>query len=143
MFSSIAALSPSGGSTERWPDAMEFTQLSGFVTLSDGVDSPHFINVLLDNLEIEGNGSADLAAGAFDYRLAFTLLPDARTPALEINDAHVGRPWPVICAATLAAPSAQFCGPDFAAVRELFNQPQESTTPLQQPPLSVPADTAN
>jgi hypothetical protein len=129
VFSSIAALSPAGGSTEAWPDRISFEQLSGFVILASGIDAPHRVNLLMDNLEIEGSGTLDSASGDFDYRLSFTLLDDARVEPLQINDAHRGKPWPVNCVANLGAAASQFCGPDFVGVRELFATPSRSQAP--------------
>ena len=129
VFSSIAALSPAGGSTEAWPDRLSFEQLSGFVILASGIDAPHRLNLLMDNLEIEGSGTLNSASGDFDYRLAFTLLDDARVEPLQINDAHRGKPWPVNCVANLGAAANQFCSPDFAGVRELFAAPSRSQAP--------------
>ena len=129
VFSSIAALSPAGGSTEAWPDRLSFEQLSGFVILASGIDAPHRLNLLMDNLEIEGSGTLNSASGDFDYRLAFTLLDDARVEPLQINDAHRGKPWPVNCVANLGAAASQFCSPDFAGVRELFAAPSRSQAP--------------
>ena len=129
VFSSIAALSPAGGSTEAWPDRISFEQLSGFVILASGIDAPHRLNLLMDNLEIEGSGTLDSTSGDFDYRLAFTLLDNARVEPLRINDAHRGKPWPVNCVANLGAAASQFCSPDFAGVRELFAAPSRSQAP--------------
>ncbi len=129
VFSSIAALSPAGGSTEAWPDRLSFEQLSGFVVLASGIDAPHRVNLLMDNLEIEGSGTLNSASGDFDYRLAFTLLDDARVEPLQINDAHRGKPWPVNCVANLGAAASQFCSPDFVGVRELFAAPSHSQAP--------------
>ena len=129
VFSSIAALSPAGGSTEAWPDRLSFEQLSGFVILASGIGAPHRVNLLMDNLEIEGSGAIDSASGDFDYRLAFTLLDDARVEPLQINDAHRGKPWPVNCVANLGAAASQFCSPDFAGVRKLFAAPSRSQAP--------------
>ena len=129
VFSSIAALSPAGGSTEAWPDRISFEQLSGFVILASGIDAPHRLNLLMDNLEIEGSGTLDSTSGDFDYRLAFTLLDNARVEPLLINDAHRGKPWPVNCVANLGAAASQFCSPDFAGVRELFAAPSRSQAP--------------
>ena len=129
VFSSIAALSPAGGSTEAWPDRLSFEQLSGFVVLASGIDAPHRVNLLMDNLEIEGSGTLNSASGDFDYRLAFTLLDNARVEPLQINDAHRGKPWPVNCVANLGAAASQFCSPDFVGVRELFAAPSHSQAP--------------
>lgn len=124
VFSTVSALSPSGGSTEAWPEQRSFDQLSGFVLLDRGLTSPHRVNLLMDNLEIEGSGSFDTELDNFDYALAFTLWPTAaRNQTLEINDAHTGKPWPVRCAANLADAPSQFCSPDFAGVRALFAEP--------------------
>ena len=127
VFSTIAALSPVGGSTEQWPDTLSFSQLSGFALLDSGLTQPHRVNLLMDNLEIEGSGVFDPASEEFDYALSFTLLPDARNKPLEINDAHVAKPWPVNCAANLNAPITQYCSPDFSGVRRLFAAPDEET----------------
>jgi hypothetical protein len=124
VFSTIAALSPVGGSTEQWPEDLSFSQLSGFALLDNGLTQPHRVNLLMDNLEIEGSGVFDPATAEFDYSLSFTLLPDAINQTLQINDAHIAKPWPVNCAANLSAPVSQYCSPDFAGVRELFAQPE-------------------
>jgi len=124
VFSTIAALSPVGGSTEQWPEDLSFSQLSGFALLDNGLTQPHRVNLLMDNLEIEGSGVFDPATAEFDYSLSFTLLPDAINQSLQINDAHIAKPWPVNCAANLSAPASQYCSPDFAGVRELFAQPE-------------------
>ncbi len=135
VFSSISALSPVGGSTESWPNQMHFAQLGGFFTLTDGLGSPHTINIILDNLELDGQGQVDIMTGDFDYDLTFTLLPDARTQSLQINKTHVGKPWPVKCAANINSSTSQFCSPVFAAVRELFAQTIE---PLANPTTLSP-----
>jgi hypothetical protein len=124
VFSTIAALSPVGGSTEQWPEDLSFSQLSGFALLDNGLTQSHRVNLLMDNLEIEGNGVFDPATAEFDYSLSFTLLPDAINQSLQINEAHIAKPWPVNCAANLSAPVSQYCSPDFAGVRELFAQPE-------------------
>ena len=128
VFSSISALSPVGGSTENWTDSTSFNQLGGFITFTDGMDEPHRVNLIMDNLEINGSGSIDIVSGDFDYRLAFTLLQNAPVEPLFINDAHRGKPWPVNCSANLSAPVSQFCSPNFAGVRELFASPTSSQT---------------
>lgn len=131
VFSSISALSPVGGSTEDWTDSMSFNQLGGFINFTDGMDEPHRVNLIMDNLEINGSGSTDIDSGDFDYRLAFTLLQNVRVEPLFINDAHRGKPWPVNCSANLGAPVSQFCSPNFAGVRELFASPISSPASSQ------------
>ena len=133
IFSSISALSPVGGSTENWPDSTRFNQLGGFINFTNGMNAPHRVNLIMDNLEIDGSGSIDIVSGDFDYRLAFTLLENARVEPLLINGAHRGKPWPVNCAANLGAPVSQFCSPDFSGVRELFASPTSSSPSLQTP----------
>lgn len=138
VFSTIAALSPVGGSTEEWPEAVSFSQLSGFALLDNGLTQPHRVNLLMDNLEIEGSGVFDPATAEFDYALSFTLLPDAINQPLQINAAHIAKPWPVNCAANLNAPISQYCSPDFAGVRELFAQP-EAISPVEALLNAVPS----
>ena len=137
VFSTIAALSPVGGSTEQWPEDLSFSQLSGFALLDNGLTQPHRVNLLMDNLEIEGSGVFDPATAEFDYSLSFTLLPNAINQSLQINDAHIAKPWPVNCAANLSAPASQYCSPDFAGVRELFAQP-ETISPVDALLNAVP-----
>lgn len=138
VFSTIAALSPVGGSTEEWPEAVSFSQLSGFALLGNGLTQPHRVNLLMDNLEIEGSGVFDPATAEFDYALSFTLLPNAVNQPLQINAAHIAKPWPVNCAANLNAPISQYCSPDFAGVRELFAQP-EAISPVEALLNAVPS----
>ena len=54
------------------------------------MNAPHRVNLIMDNLEIDGSGSIDIVSGDFDYRLAFTLLENARVEPLLINGAHRG-----------------------------------------------------
>lgn len=122
IFTTISALSPTGGSIQEWPDQLQFSQLGGFIILDNGIGDNQLINLKMDNFQLDGVGGVDLENGDFDYQLAFTLLGEPELQTIPIDDLYHGVEWPVQCAAPFAAEVGQYCRPDFTRVREIFGQ---------------------
>lgn len=122
VFTAIAALSPSGGSIQQWPDVIRFSDLGGFVMFEDGLQANQNIKLRMDNFDITGSGGLDLAAGSFDYDLLFTVLGESYTQTIPIDERYHDISWPVQCTAAFAAPVNQYCRPDFSEVRDIFAQ---------------------
>ncbi|MEX2469178.1 MAG: AsmA family protein [Pseudohongiellaceae bacterium] len=122
VFTAIAALSPSGGSIQQWPDVIRFSDLGGFVTLEEGLQVNQNIKLRMDNFDITGSGGLDLAAGSFDYDLLFTVLGESYTQTIPIDERYHDVSWPVQCTAAFDAPVNQYCRPDFSQVRDIFAQ---------------------
>ncbi|MFK7865563.1 MAG: AsmA family protein [Pseudohongiellaceae bacterium] len=122
IFTTISALSPSGGSIQEWPDQLKFSQLGGFIVLDNGIADNQLINLKMDNFQLDGTGGVDLDNGDFDYQLAFTLLGEPELQTIPIDPLYHGVEWPVQCAAPFAAEVGQYCRPDFTRVREIFGR---------------------
>lgn len=76
----------------------------------------------MDNFDMLGTGSVNLASGSFDYDLAFTMLGEPNTQTIPIDERYRDISWPVTCAAAFTAEVSQYCRPNFTQVRELFVQ---------------------
>lgn len=122
IFTTISALSPSGGSIQEWPDQVQFQQLGGYIVLDNGIAENQLINLKMDNFLLDGVGGIDLASSSFNYELAFTLLGEPELQTIPIGELYYGVEWPVQCSATFAADVSQYCRPDFTRVREIFTQ---------------------
>lgn len=122
IFTTISALSPSGGSIQQWPDQIQFSQLGGFIVVENGINENQLINLKMDNFLLEGVGGVDLDEGNFDYQLGFTLLGEPELQTIPIDELYHGVEWPVECAAPFAAEVSQYCRPDFTRVREIFGR---------------------
>jgi AsmA protein len=122
IFTTISALSPSGGSIQQWPDQIQFSQLGGHIVLDNGITENQLINLKMDNFQLDGVGAIDLASSTFNYQLAFTLLGEPELQTIPIDELYRGVQWPVECAAAFADKVSQYCRPDFTGVRELFAQ---------------------
>ena len=122
VFTAIAALSPGGESIENWPDIVQFTELTGSLTLQEGLASGQQIALTMDNINLAGSGGIDLDNSAFDYQFKFTVLGPPEMQTIAINPRYHDISWPVRCAANFDAPTSQFCRPDFQQVRDLFLQ---------------------
>lgn len=122
IFTTISALSPTGGSIQQWPDQIQFSQLGGYIVLDNGIAENQLINLKMDNFQLDGVGGIDLASGAFNYQLAFTLLGEPELQTIPIDELYHGVEWPVECAATFTEEVSQYCRPDFTSVREIFTQ---------------------
>jgi AsmA protein len=122
IFTTISALSPSGGSIQQWPDQIQFSQFGGYIVLDNGITENQLINLKMDNFQLDGVGAIDLASSTFNYQLAFTLLGEPELQTIPINELYRDVQWPVECAAAFADKVSQYCRPDFTGVRELFTQ---------------------
>lgn len=122
IFTTISALSPSGGSIQQWPDQIQFNQLGGYIVMENGISENQLVNLKMDNFLLDGVGGVDLDNGDFNYQLAFTLLGEPELQTIPIDDLYHGVEWPVECAAPFAADVSQYCRPDFTRVREIFGR---------------------
>jgi AsmA protein len=122
IFTTISALSPTGGSIQQWPDQVQFSQLGGYIVFDNGIAENQLINLKMDNFQLDGVGGIDLASSAFNYQLAFTLLGEPELQTIPIGELYHGVQWPVECAAYFADKVSQYCRPDFTSVRQIFTQ---------------------
>lgn len=122
IFTTISALSPTGGSIQEWPDQVQFSQLGGYIVLDNGIAENQLINLKMDNFQLDGVGGIDLASSAFNYQLAFTLLGEPEVQTIPIGELYHDVEWPVECAATFDDEVSQYCRPDFNSVRQIFAQ---------------------
>lgn len=122
IFTSIAALSPSGEAIQQWPDLIRFSEISGNLALDGGLGNEHTFNLRMDNFGAEGTGVADLQGGGFDYEVLFTMLGEPLTQTIPVSRNYQGVTWPVQCSARFNDEVIQFCRPDFNAVREIYSR---------------------
>lgn len=122
IFTSIAALGPSGEAIQQWPDLIRFSEISGNLVLDGGLGSQHVFNLRMDNFSAEGAGVADLRGGGFDYEVLLTMLGEPLTQTIPVSRNYQGVTWPVECSARFSDEAIQFCRPDFNAVREIFSR---------------------
>ena len=122
VFTAIAALSPTGESIQQWPDVIQFGELGGYILLEDGITDNQEVQLRMDNVNVNGTGGIDLAAGSFDYDLEFAILGPPAAQTIPINELFHNVPWPVDCSARFADEVSQYCRPDFTRVREIFAQ---------------------
>jgi len=122
VFTAIAALSPTGESIQQWPDEIRFSEMGGYLVFADGLDANQELKLLMDNFDVTGGGGVDLNAGTFDYDLLFTVLGEPYTQTIPISERYHDISWPVQCEAAFSAEISQYCGPDFAQVRQIFTQ---------------------
>ncbi len=129
VFSSIAALSPTGGTIQTWPDAIRVGEFSGYAIFEGGVDDSQQVKARLDNFDITGSGVFNLAEQRFDYDLLFTVLGDPLAQTIPINQRYHNVSWPVDCSAGFNEPVNRFCRPDLVQVREIFGQLESNILP--------------
>lgn len=122
IFTSIAALSPSGEAIQQWPDLIRFSEINGNLALDGGLGAEHGFNLQMDNFSAEGTGIADLQGGSFDYELLLTMLGEPLTQTIPVSGNYQGVTWPVECSARFSDDVTQFCRPDFNTVREIFSR---------------------
>ena len=122
IFTSIAALSPSGEAIQQWPDLIRFSEISGNLALDGGLGNEHTFNLRMDNFSAEGTGVADLQGGGFDYEVLLTMLGEPLTQTIPVSRNYQGVTWPVQCSARFNDEVIQFCRPDFNAVREIYSR---------------------
>lgn len=122
VFTAISALSPTGGTTEQWPDVIRFAELDGFILLSNGLSKNQQINMRLDNFDISGTGGIDMQQQNFDYDLQFSILGEPYLQTIQVDELYHNVSWPVECAAAFENEVNQYCRPDFTRVREIFAQ---------------------
>ena len=113
IFTSIAALSPSGEAIQQWPDLIRFSEINGNLALDGGLGAEHGFNLQMDNFSAEGKGVADLQGGSFDYEVLLTMLGEPLTQTIPVSGNYQGVTWPVECSARFSDDVTRFCGPDF------------------------------
>ena len=122
IFTSIAALSPTGETIQQWPDLIRFAEVSGNLALDGGLGSEHAFNLRMDNFSAAGTGTIDLQEKRFDYEVLLTMPGEPLTQTIPVSNNYQGLSWPVECAASFTAELVQFCRPDFSAVRRIFSR---------------------
>lgn len=122
IFTSIAALSPSGEAIQQWPDLIRFSEINGNLALDGGLGAEHGFNLQMDNFSAEGTGIADLQGGSFDYQVLLTMLGQPLTQTIPVSGNYQGVSWPMECSARFSDDVTQFCRPDFSTVREIFSR---------------------
>ncbi len=122
IFTSIAALSPTGETIQQWPDLIRFAEVSGDLALDGGLGSEHGFNLRMDNLSAAGTGVVDLQEERFDYEILLTMLGEPLIQTIPVDNSYQNLSWPVECSASFAAELVQFCRPDFTAVRQIFSR---------------------
>ena len=122
VFTAISALSPTGGTTEQWPDVIRFAELGGFILFNNELSKNQQINMRLDNFDISGTGGIDMQQQNFDYDLQFSILGEPYLQTIQVDELYHNVSWPVECAAAFENEVNQYCRPDFTRVREIFTQ---------------------
>lgn len=122
VFTAIAALSPSGGEIQQWPDVVRFNEFGGYILLEEGIKEGQEVKLRMDNFDVSGTGGIDLLAGNFNYDLLFTVLGEPELQTIQIDDLYHNVSWPVQCSAEFYEDVSQYCGPDFSQVRIIFSQ---------------------
>ncbi len=122
IFTSIAALSPTGETIQQWPDLIRFAEVSGDLALDGGLGREHGFNLRMDNFSAAGTGVVDLQEERFDYEVSLTMLGGPLNQTIPVGGNYQGLSWPVECAASFTAELVQFCRPDFNAVRQIFSR---------------------
>jgi len=121
-FTAIAALSTTGEAIQQWPDIIRFQEFTGYLLLEDGITENQQVKLRMDNFDVTGTGGLDFAAETFDYDLLFTVLGDPFVQTIPMNPRYHDISWPVQCSSAFEDNVAQYCRPDFAAVRQIFSQ---------------------
>ncbi len=124
VFSAISVLSPAGTGdlAQQWPDSVGFSRFEGHLILDQGIDENQQLRVNMDNFEIAATGGIDLEAQTFDYHATLTVFGEPAPQTIPVAPLYQGIAWPVACQAAFSAEVSEYCGPDFAAVRDLFVQ---------------------
>ena len=123
IFTTIAALSPTGGSrVQSWPNIVQFRELAGNIVVNNGISEGQLLNLKMDNFIMDGTGGVNLEDGSFDYQMAFTLAGPPEVQTFPIDELYHGVQWPIICSSTFDSTVSQYCNPDFTRVREIFTQ---------------------
>jgi AsmA protein len=110
----IAALAGNVERVQRWPDVLDYRRLTGDWKV-DGMQ--HEVSLLLDNLQLNINGTYDPMTTAMDMRVALTVLDEPEYRSLDIHPRLIGLSLPVRCRGSLDSPS---CRPDEGAVRTVI-----------------------
>ena len=122
VFTAIAALSPTGEAIQQWPDVIQFSELSGYILLENGITENQQFKVRMDNLDVTGTGGINPGEETFDYDMLFTVLGEPYIQTIPINDLYHNVSWPVDCSAAFDDEVTRYCRPDFTQVREIFSQ---------------------
>lgn len=122
VFSAISVLSPAGSGdlAQQWPDVVRFGTVEGSLSFTQGLAQNQQFTLQLDNFEITATGGLDLARESFDYAALLTVYGEPAPQTIPVAPLYQGIGWPVQCSARFDAQYSQYCGPDFARVRELF-----------------------
>lgn len=122
VFTAIAALGTTSEAIQQWPDVIRFQEMVGYILLDNGLSADQQVKVRMDNFDITGTGGLDLAAETFDYDLLFTVLGAPFVQTIQISPRYHDVSWPVECSSAFDDSVNQYCRPDFAQVRQIFNQ---------------------
>ena len=122
LFSAISVLSPAGSGdlAQQWPDVVNFARVEGSLSFASGIASGQRLKLQMDNFEITASGGVDLAQERFDYAALITVYGEPAVQTIPVAPLYQNVGWPVQCSARFDAQYSQFCGPDFARVRDLF-----------------------
>ena len=122
VFTAIAALSPTGEAIQQWPDVIQFSELSGYILLDNGIAENQQFKIRMDNFDVTGTGGINLDEETFNYNMLFTVLGNPYAQTIPINDLYHDVSWPVNCSAAFEDEVTRYCRPDFSQVREIFSQ---------------------
>ncbi len=122
VFSAISVLSPAGSGdlAQQWPDVVNFASVEGSLSFASGIASGQQLTLQMDNFEITATGGVDLAQERFDYAALITVYGEPAVQTIPVAPLYQNVGWPVQCSARFDAQYSQYCGPDFARVRDLF-----------------------
>ncbi len=122
VFSAISVLSPAGSGdlAQQWPDVVNFASVEGSLSFASGIASGQQLKLQMDNFEITASGGMDLAQERFDYAALITVYGEPAVQTIPVAPLYQNVGWPVQCSARFDAQYSQYCGPDFARVRDLF-----------------------
>lgn len=77
-----------------------FRELTGSLSVRDGVAHNPDLKAQVPGLAVSGNGDLDLRVLGLDYRVGITIEGDKREmpdPACQVNERYVGIEWPLRC----------------------------------------------
>ncbi|MEX0619802.1 MAG: AsmA family protein [Pseudohongiellaceae bacterium] len=140
VFTTIAALSPTGEAIQQWPDVVEFERLVGFVLLENGLASDQIVNVSMDNFDMTGQGGINREEQSFGYDFLFTVMGEPLPQTIPVSERYHGMSWPVRCAANFDSAINQYCRPEFNQVRDLFAQLSRDEAGPSSEPDQAPED---
>ncbi|MDA1372726.1 MAG: AsmA family protein [Proteobacteria bacterium] len=122
VFTAIAAFSPTGEAIQQWPDVIQFGEFSGYMIFENGIEADQQVKLRMDNFDVTGTGGINLHENTFEYDMLFTVLGAPLRQTIPINELFHNVSWPVDCSAAFADEVTRYCRPEFAQVRDIFNQ---------------------